>query len=102
MYNIEITPLAMQDLDAIVQYIMDTLSNTTAASNLLDDIEKRYEELSETPMMYEKCRDFRLMKLGYHRVVIKNYIMVYKIDEQKNNVYIMRFFYGAQDYEKLI
>ena len=52
--------------------------------------------------MYEKCKDKRLEKEGYRRAVIKSYVLVYKIDEAFKKVTVIRFFYGAQDYIKLI
>ncbi|WP_430016628.1 type II toxin-antitoxin system RelE/ParE family toxin [Paenibacillus naphthalenovorans] len=52
--------------------------------------------------MYPKCQDNRLEKEGYRKAVIKNYILVYKVDEGAEKVVILRFFYGAQDYNKLI
>jgi plasmid stabilization system protein ParE len=54
------------------------------------------------PLMYEACRDPYLKSLGYRKAIINNYIMVYKVDEERETVYIMRFFHGKQDYEKLI
>ena len=44
----------------------------------------------------------RLEKEGYRKAVVKNYIIVYKVDEDAKKVSILRFFYGAQDYNKLI
>lgn len=53
-------------------------------------------------MMYAKCQDQRLEKEGYRKALIKNYVLVYKIDEASKTISILRFFYGAQDYVKLI
>lgn len=52
--------------------------------------------------MYEKCKDKWLEEEGYRRAVIKNYVLVYKIDEAFKIVTVLRFFYSAQDYIKLI
>jgi plasmid stabilization system protein ParE len=52
--------------------------------------------------MYSRCHDSRLEKEGYRKAVVKNYIIVYKVDEDAKKVSILRFFYGAQDYNKLI
>ena len=52
--------------------------------------------------MYEQCRDPQLRALGYRKAIIKNYVMIYRVDEDKKIVYILRFFYGRRDYEKLI
>ncbi|MBQ8077844.1 MAG: type II toxin-antitoxin system RelE/ParE family toxin, partial [Eubacterium sp.] len=34
----------------------------------------------------------------YRKVIINNYIMFYRIDENKKLIYIMRFVYGRSDY----
>jgi plasmid stabilization system protein ParE len=52
--------------------------------------------------MYAKCQNMRLEKEGYRKIPIKNYILVYKINEKTKTASILRFFYGAQDYLELI
>jgi mRNA-degrading endonuclease RelE of RelBE toxin-antitoxin system len=41
-------------------------------------------------------------KEGYRKAVIKNYILLYKVDETAKTVSVLRFFYGARDYMKLV
>ena len=53
-------------------------------------------------MLYAQCQDLRLKNLGYHKVAIGNFVMVYHPNENEKRVYILRFFYGGRDYEKLI
>lgn len=102
MYKLNISELAHQDLDKIVSYIVVQLANPSAASDLLDEVDKCYGYLKSNPMMYAKCQDRRLGKEGYRKVSIKNYVLVYKINETSKTVNILRFFYGAQDYVELI
>ena len=102
MYQIKITPLANEDLAGIVSYIADTLDNHAAAERLLRDITACYENLLQNPLMYERCREQRLKKIGYRKVVIRNYILIYRVSEHSKTIYIMRFFYGARDYETLL
>lgn len=102
MYKLIVSELAHQDLDKIVSYIAIDLASPAAAANLLDEIEKCYGYLKSNPMMYEKCLDVRLEKEGYRKALIKNYVLVYKTDELTKTVNVLRFFYGAQDYLKLI
>ncbi|HPO77421.1 MAG TPA: type II toxin-antitoxin system RelE/ParE family toxin [Thermoclostridium caenicola] len=78
------------------------MANPTAASIFLDEVDKCYGYLKTNPMMYSKCNDGRLGKEGYHKAVIKSYILVYKVDESAKTVNVLRFFYGARDYAKLI
>jgi len=42
--------------------------------------------------MYERCHDTCLEKEGYRRATIKNYVLVYKVDEAAKAVIIHRFF----------
>lgn len=102
MYKLVITELAYQDLDSIVSYIAVQLSNAKAAGDFLDEVTACYGFLKSNPMMYERCQDRRLGEEGYRKAVIKNYVLVYKINEESKIVSIMRFFYSAQDYTKLI
>ena len=102
MYKLVITELAHQDLDSIVSYIAVQLSNPKAAGDFLDEVTVCYGFLKSNPMMYERCQDRRLGEEGYRKALIKNYVLVYKINEESKIVSIMRFFYGAQDYTKLI
>ena len=101
-YKISVTDLAVQDLDTIVEYISGELDNPTAASAFLDAVDACYEDLMSMPLMFERCRNPRLRDLGYRRDVIKHYVMVYRVAESEHTVYILRFFYGSRDYEKLI
>jgi len=50
------------------------------------------------PLMYERCHDAFLEKEGFRKATVKNYMLVYKVDEAAKVVIIHRFFYGAQDY----
>ena len=102
MYKLIISELAHQDLDSIIAYISIQLANPMAAGDFLTEVDQCYSYLKSNPMMYEKCQDKRLGSEGYRKAVIKNYVLVYKINEASQTVSVMRFFYSAQDYLKLI
>ena len=102
MYKVMITDAADGDLDEIIGYIAAVLANPQAAASLANKIAACYEDLSRTPYMYGQCQNLRLQSLGYRRVSIQNYIMVYRVDEGRKTVYVLRFFYGPSDYERLI
>ena len=101
-YRIMVTPAATQDLENIVTYIAEDLDNPIAAAAFLDAVDACYANLECMPLLFEQCRDRRLKELGYRRAVIKHYVMVYRVAEMEKNVYILRFFYGAREYEKMI
>ena len=101
-YELIVTEAAHSDLDEALDYIVHRLSNPTAAVSLLDQVEACYGQLRNFPMLYEACWDPRLLDLGYRKVVIGHYILVYHPVEEERTVYVLRFFYGGRDYEKLI
>ncbi|WHH59694.1 type II toxin-antitoxin system RelE/ParE family toxin [Petroclostridium sp. X23] len=81
MYKLIISEFAHQDLDKIVSYIAVQLANPIAAGDFLDEVDKCYGHLKSNPMTYAKCQDKRLEKEGYRKALIKNYVLVYKINE---------------------
>ena len=101
-YKIALTELAAGDLDSITKYIAGRLANPPAAAAFLDAVAECFGNLEAMPLMYERCRSARLRSMGYRRAVIKNYVMIYRVTEPKKTVYVLRFFYGARDYEKLL
>ena len=102
MYNIITTDLAKDTLRNIVIYISANLANKQAASDFLDEVNFRYNNLASTPFMYSLCKNLRLKRLGYRRVIIKNDIMVYPISEETETVFSLGLFYGGSLYEKIL
>ena len=101
-YDLFVTEAAHEDLEDALSYIAKDLANPSAAARLLDQVESCYEQLKDFPMLCECCHDLRLRNLGYRKVVIGNFVLVYHPVEDEKRVYILRFFYGGRDYEKLI
>jgi plasmid stabilization system protein ParE len=69
---------------------------------LLDKIEETYGRIRANPRICELSRDSRLRTEGYRRAVVKNYIMLYKVFDDSEEIVVYRFFYGGRDYAKLI
>lgn len=101
-YKVVETSLAARDLEGILQYMAYSLANPVAASSFADEVEKCYADLERSPLIYEQCRDRRLHALGYRKAAIKNYILIYKVEEAQNTVYILRYFHGRQNYVDMI
>ncbi len=102
MYKIKVTSLAEKELSEIIVYISQHLKNPAAATRFLDEVAQCYGRLKDNPMQYEFCRDDRLSKLRYRKVVIKNYVLIYRVEDMSKTVYILHLFYGRRDYQKLI
>ncbi len=78
-YRLIISSEADNDIDEIVYYISRVLNNLKAAAVFLDDLEKCYYNIANNPLMYSLCNDEKLREKGYRKVVIKNYLVLYRI-----------------------
>ena len=102
MYKLKIMPAAAADQQEAIEYIATQLQNSIAAMNLAEEIEKCYQTLEENPYLNALCTDSALAALGYHKAIVKRYVLLYKIDDAQKIVRIMRLLYGPSNYvEKL-
>lgn len=102
MYRLEFLPIAMQDMTEIMGYISQDLSNPTAAERLANEMIEAAERLTDFPYINSVHLTVRPLKHEYRKQIVKSYIMLYWIDEQKKLVTISRVIYGRRDYEKLL
>ena len=101
-YELDITVSAHNDLNEIVDYITETLYAPGAAAHFAEAVEKCYANLKEHPYMYAAAVMPELTEKGYRRAPVKNYLILYKVDETAKSVRIHRIFYGARNYIDLI
>lgn len=101
-YDVILSEEAHSDIDSVLHYIVNALKNPVAAKRMLDKIEQVYIDIADNPFMYAYCNNSRLQNDGYRKAVINNYVLIYRVDEVKNIVFVVRFFYGRQNYIELI
>ena len=93
-YNVKVTASAEKDLDAIISYIVQELSNPQAAGHLLDEITKMHHVLADNPTIFPACSQPLLQR--YRKVTVMRYVIIYRIDGE--TVYVERFFSQLEDY----
>jgi len=101
-YQLKFTPIANDDLDGIYRYISERLVAPKAANDLMDNIETSIMRLNGFPYSGSPVADNILNSRGYRKLIVKNYIVFYLIDETEKQIVIMRVLYGAQQYENLL
>ena len=101
-YKLIVSKEAHRDIDEIANYIAYELKNTEAAINFFNDVEDGYRFVEDNPFMYSLCGDKWLQKEGYRKIPIKNYLVIYRVDETQKYVFIVRVIYGLRDYAKLL
>ncbi len=81
---------------------MDYLSNELCAKEsaiaLLDEIQSFIVKACRFPMAASAVNDALLRQKGYRKLIVKNYIVFYLVDDAKHQLDVMRVLYFAQDY----
>lgn len=95
-YRLHITKRAERDLVGAADYIEFTLKNPTAADELLDLAEERFNNLISFPKIHPVVDDPFLSSLNIRFVVIGNYLGFYTIVD--DTIYIVRFLFGRRDW----
>lgn len=102
VYKVRESEPAKADLDRILSYITNTLKNPIAARSLFNEIRKAFVELSSTPKKYMIVDDPELREFDYRKLFVKNYVIIYLVDDDTSTVHIIRYFHASQDYERYL
>lgn len=100
MPKIRVTPVALNDLKEIKEYIADELSNPIAANNVIKRIIDDYSLLEVSPHMGTPLSSKIHIKTDFRFLLSGNYLVFYKAD--KNYISIYRILHGRRDYLKII
>ncbi|HCF50037.1 MAG TPA: type II toxin-antitoxin system RelE/ParE family toxin [Syntrophomonas sp.] len=97
-YKIAVSEPAENDLRDIVRYISAQLSAPMTALRMMDTIEEAIADLSDMPNKYPFVSDDRLKAMGYRKLLVKNYMVFFSIDDKSNIVYVERTLYARRDW----
>ena len=96
-YTLRLVSTAEGDLREIHNYISQILQEPQIANRLIKKIKREMNILKRSPYACIEVHTKR-QKESYRRLVIGNYIVLYKIREIKKEVLIFHIFYGKRDY----
>lgn len=96
-YTYAFTPLAEQDIDAVLEYISENLHNLKAASDMLDKIERAIENACMLPYGFPDCGIYYITDEKIRHIPIDNYVLIYSIDEDTKRLNVLRFRYAKMD-----
>ena len=101
-YNYVLTESAKADIDEAFDYIAGDLVNPDAASAFADELEEKLEEICKTPKAGRPVHNPYLKRDDVRRVLVKNYIAYYLIDEEEANIVVLRVVYSRRDQDKIL
>lgn len=101
-YKINLSEPAENDLRNIVRYISTQLSAPMTALEMMNTIEEAIASLAGMPQKCPLVTDERLAILGYRKLLIKNYIVFFTIDEKSRLVDVERILYARRDWRNIL
>ena len=97
-FEVEFTDECIEEIIEIYEYISNNLKEDDSAKRLMTEVMDKVLNLASTPELYMKIEKVDKLKREYHRMVVKNYIILYTIDFEKKTVFISRMVYGRRNY----
>lgn len=102
MYKLEYLPVAMQDMAGIARYISRELHNPAAAEKLAADLLKAGEGIAKFPYANPAYIPLRPLKREYRKLLVRNYLLFYWVDEAAKTVTVARVVYAKRSYHTLL
>ena len=102
IYKLEYLPVVLKDMLDIVKYIGNELKNPAAAENLANEFIESAESLTEFPYSNPVYYPIRPLKNEYRKLIVKNFIMFYYVDEPKKTITIARVIYVKRDCGRIL
>ena len=100
LFEVEFTEQYIEELTEIYDYISNKLNENNIAKKLLKEVNQKVLNLANMPNLYMKIGKTNNLKRNYHRMVIKNYVVLYTVDYKKKIVYVSHIIYGKRNYIK--
>ncbi len=97
-YEVILTEKAKIELKGIYDYISKSLMSEIAAKNLYNKVKDSILRLEDFPESCSIIEHYKDNKYQYRKLVINNYLVIYRIDEENKKVYIVRIIYGKRNY----
>ena len=101
-YKVDISASAENDLRDIIRYISAQISAPESALKMMDAIEEAVSGLMDMPQRCALVTDERLASIGYRKLIIKNYIALFTIDEKNKVVDVERILYARRDWLRIL
>ncbi len=96
-YKVKITPRAIRELDNIYEYIANEKLAPENAKGQVDRIKKAVLSLDTFPQSHQERNEGRYAGKGYRQLLIDNYIVIFRIEETSETVYLITIQYQGRN-----
>ena len=98
-YDILLTTDALEDINEITKYIREKFASPTLAEKYFNELFDTVKSLEYMPGRFEKVTMKYIKRDNIRKIIYKNFLVFYHIDEEKQNVYILRVRYAGTDWK---
>ena len=98
MYEVFLSDDALAELDEIYGYILFSLKEPGTAIALTDEIERSILSLRQMPFRFPERTIGLYAKKGYRQLLVKNYLVIYRIDEAMKQVVVLTIRYVRSNF----
>ena len=101
-YELRYLPSFVEDYWETLYYISYKLYAPQAARRLLDRADTIIAKLAENPKLGRKYITLNGNETPYRRLIVRNHIVFYRIDEDAQEVRVHRIVYGGRDLDRIV
>lgn len=98
VFEVEFTEQYIEEIMSIYNYISNELKENKIAKRIIKEVNEKVLNLSTLPELYIKVGKVDKLSREYHRMIVKNYIVLYTIDYERKKVYVSRIVYYRRNY----
>ena len=97
-YTVMLLPRAYREIDEIFGYIANDLTEPETALKMVDTIEAAILSLEQMPHRCAVRSHGIYASKGYRQLFVKNYAVIFRIDEENHRVVIVTVRYSGSDF----
>ena len=102
MFELIFSETINNDIVSALKYIKEILKAPIAAENHYNELRNIYKKLKENPYIRPLVHNKFLASKGIRFIMIKNYMLIYIINENDNMVLLYRFMYSKRDWINIL
>ena len=101
-YKIQFSKDARKDLIDTYSYIKYNLQEPAIAKKLIAKLREEINKLKDNPTIYAVIKDEIIKKREIRKIKVNNYIVFYKVEENRSRVEIVRIMYARRNWTKML
>jgi len=102
IYDVILETTVTLDLYGILDYITEVLKAPESAERVYWSIKDQVLSLDEMPYRFPLVREEPFASMGVRLMPVESYNAFYVIDEQKNEVHILRILYNRREWQNIL